>query len=250
MLAIPFVSALFLLLLFWLTPILLLVLIVADLVGISIVALMLVLGWRAGENKSNVATLAQRNSDKLQKYSGQRAYVTKGMGNESIGTAQIVKLHKNILVLSTVSEDLPTAATVLVDCKDLQIVEVPMGVCAVQIKLLAHHLNKIPLKPSETWESRRTLLATTRPRGRVAFHARFSRVGSPKRREILIYNPIEGNPDYTLVAFVDGKETTVLYGSNIEISKQFAMTQIDYRAAGFEYVGEETGASPDPLFLS
>jgi len=99
------------------------------------------------------------------------------------------------------------------------------------------------------WEHRGVWLSGARPRRGVAFHAEFRHARSSKRRQILIYSPGDGNPDYTLVTLVDGKETDVVYGSNVEISRKFAVTQVDYSAEGFRYLEGRKEESPVPLFL-
>jgi len=137
----------------------------------------------------------------------------------------------------------------LVQCDKLQIVEVPEGGCALQIKILERYGETLQLGEIRKWEERGTSPTAPLPRGGNVFHADYSQDGSSKRRGIYIYAPTEGNPQYTLVTLADGKETGVLYGGNVEISKKFALIQVDYRAEGFRYSGGGTGARPDPLFL-
>jgi hypothetical protein len=40
-----------------------------------------------------------------------------------------------------------------------------------------------------------------------------------------------------------------MYGSNVEISKKFAILQIDWRAEGYQHGGGGTGGSSERLFL-
>jgi hypothetical protein len=40
-----------------------------------------------------------------------------------------------------------------------------------------------------------------------------------------------------------------MYGSNVEISKKFAIPQIDWHAEGYQHGGGATGGSSERLFL-
>jgi hypothetical protein len=165
--------------------------------------------------------------------------------------AEIVEVSEDsVLTLFTPAGYSSSAAfAVYVHCDELQIVEVPVGSCPVQIKILKRYSDTIQLGEIKKWEDRGAPATKPLPRGSSVFYADYTKDESPKRRSIHIYAPIEGNPSYTLVSFVDGKEAVVLYGDNVEISKKFAVVQVDYRTEGFRYSGGGTGASRNTLFL-
>jgi hypothetical protein len=81
----------------------------------------------------------------------------------------------------------------------------------------------------------------------MVFHAMYRDPGSPHKRGIYIYAPTEGNPQYTLQTFVNQLEDVVLYGDNVEVSKRFAVIQVEYRAAGCRF--DSGGGGHDSLFV-
>ena len=142
-----------------------------------------------------------------------------------------------------------SAFAVHVQCDQLQIVEVPVGGCALQIKVLERYGATIQLGDIRRWEDRKIPATAHRPRGKNVFHSTYHLEGSSNRRGIYIYAPTEGNPQYTLVTVADNKETCALYGDHIDISKRFAIVQIEWLAEGFQRDAGGSGGSPDRLFV-
>jgi hypothetical protein len=138
---------------------------------------------------------------------------------------------------------------VYVRCDELQIVEEPIGSCPLQIKILKRYGETIQLGEIRKWEDRRTPSVTPRPRGGSVFQATYRLSGSSSKRGIYIYAPTEGNPLYTLATLADNKETGALYGDRVEISKKFALLQVEWLAEGCQYDGGGGGGSTEKLFL-
>jgi hypothetical protein len=202
---------------------------------------------RIADNTTKTPTLADRNAAKLRKYIGKTAKVSEGSGGW--GTPpEIVEVNEdNIVTLFTPAGYSSTSAfAICVHCEQLQIVEEP----TLQIRVLQRYGDPIQLGEIKRWQDKGAPSSgKPLPRGRSVFNANYSLPGSSQRRGINIYAPADGNPQYTLVTLIDGQETDVLYGSNVEISKKFAILQIDWRAEGYQYGGGGTGGSPERLFL-
>lgn len=197
-------------------------------------------------------TEAEKNAVKLRKYLGKKAFVSEGGGNWGSGGAEIVEVNEdNILTLFTpAGYSSSTAWAVRVRCDELQIVEEPQDGCALQIRILKRYGDTQHLGNIKRWEDRASASDKARPRGRNVFSIDFNKQGSPNRRSILVFAPVDGNPQYTLVTVENGKETSVIYDSNVEISKKCAIIQINYRADGFQYGGGSNSCgSTDSLFI-
>ena len=189
---------------------------------------------------------AERNALRLGKYLRKTARVSEGNAYWGGMGAEIVEVSEdNILTLFVpAGYSSSSAFAVYVHCDELQIVEETVGGCAVQIKILKRYGDTLQLGEIRKWEDRGTPSTKALPRGDTVFHATYIQPGSPKVRRILIYAPTDGNPLYTLVTHLDGKETGVVaYGDNVEISKKFALIQIEYRAEGFRHNGGTGGGS-------
>jgi hypothetical protein len=250
-LAVPVVIAVFVLALFWLNPILFIALILTDLGILLVLGFIILSGWHAADRKTSGQILAVSNAAKLRQYVGEMAYVIHAEFNWALGRVRIVEVRNDVVFLFKPAWNLSVpASAVLVHCEDLRVIEMAASECVVQLRVLGRQLKAIGLGPVSKWEDREKQIVAPRPRGNIAFRAEFSQAGSSMQHEISIYAPVERNPDYTLVTVLDGKETSIQYGNNVEISKKFAVIQIDYRARGFRYVGAQTGESPDPLYLS
>jgi hypothetical protein len=202
---------------------------------------------RIADNTARVPTEAEKNADKLRSHLGANAQVSEGKSGAML--AQIVKVSDdNLLTLFTpAGYSSSVAFEILVRCDKLQIVELPSGL--LQIRILERYGDPIQLGNIQTWENRNTPPTGPRPRGNNVFHSNYRLEGSANRRGIFIYAPTNGNPEYTLAMFADGNETGALYGDRVEISKRFALLQIEWLVAGYVRDGGGTGGSAERLFL-
>jgi hypothetical protein len=202
---------------------------------------------RIANNTTRAQTQGDRNADKLRKYIGKTAKVSEGSGGW--GTPpEIVEVNEdNIVTLFTpAGYSSTTAFAICVHCEQVQIVEEP----TLQIRVLQRYGDPIQLGEIKRWQDKGSPSSgKPLPRGSNVFNANYSLPGSSQRRGINIYAPVDGNSQYTLVTLVDGQETGLLYGSNVEISKKFAILQIDWRAEGYQHGGGGTGGSSERLFL-
>jgi hypothetical protein len=207
---------------------------------------------KIAENTKRPLTQAEKNAVKLRKYIRKTAQVTEGTNYWGGMGAELVDITEdNVLTLFTPAGfSSSTAFAVYVHCDDLQIVEEAAGGCALQLKILKRYGDTLYLGEIRKWEDRQTPSTKPLPRGDTVFNANYTQPGSSEIRRLYIYAPTTGNPLYTLVTVIDGKETgMVVHGDKVEISKRFALTQIDYCAAGFRYNGG-TGGGPHGLFVA
>jgi hypothetical protein len=208
---------------------------------------------KIAENTKRPLNQAERNALKLRKYIRKVAQVSEGKGDWGAMGAELVELSEdNILTLFVpAGYSSSVAYAVYVHCDELQIVEEPVGSCALQIKVLQRYGNTLQLGEIRKWDDRRISPTKSLPKGETVFYANYILVGSAKSRRILIYAPTEGNPLYTLATVVDGTENdVVVYGDSVEISKKFAIIQIEYRAEGFRHNGGTGAGGSHQLFLT
>jgi hypothetical protein len=208
---------------------------------------------KIAENTKRPLNQAEKNALKLRKYIRKTARVSEGTGHWGAMGAEIVDVSEdNVLTLFVPAGFSSSVAfAVYVQCDELQIVEESVGACALQITILKRYGNTLELGEIRKWDDRGTHPTKPLPRGDTVFYANYTQIGSSKDRRVLIYAPTEGNPLYTLATIVDGKETEViLHGDNVEISKQFAIIQVEFRAEGFRYNGGTGAGGSHRLFLT
>ena len=81
-------------------------------------------------------------------------------------------------------------------------------------------------------------------KGGMAYHATYTK-GSSERRTIYVYAAKDGSNSFLLEASTGQS----VIGNNEEISKRFAVLQIEYEAAGFEPANSGTGGTLHRLFI-
>ncbi len=201
-------------------------------------------------NVKRPATEAELNAAKLRKYIGQTAAVSEPHGSWGGMGAQIAEVSEDNIVALFVPASYSSSSAYVAYVKGdkLQIIETPVGGCAIQIKVLERYGETILMGDAKKWGDRGTPSSAPRPRGTNAFHATYHLPGSSTRRGIYIYSPTNGNPQYTLVTMVDGVETGAMYGDHLDISKRFATMQIEWMAEGYLWNGGATNNPPERLY--
>jgi hypothetical protein len=203
---------------------------------------------RIAHNTAKVPTESEKNAEKLRKHLGEHAQITEGTGGWA-SSAQIVEVGDDIITLFVPAGFSSSSAYAqMVRCDKLHLVEPPSGL--VQIKIVERYGGVIQLGDIRNWEDRGKPGQGQRPRGHNVFYVNYRLQGSSAMRGAYIYSPTDGNAEFTLVKFADGKETGALYGNGPEISKRFALTQIEWMNEGFITDGKGGGAKPsEGLFL-
>jgi len=139
-----------------------------------------------------------------------------------------------------------TAFCVKVHCDDLQITDIPEGICPLRIKVLRRYGQAVELGQITKWEDHnQPPTALVFPKGSTAYHATYAKPGSPETRRLTVYASRDGANSFFLEAIPGGSFT----GDNVAISKQFMLLQIEYEAAGFSHRQSASGGSSYPLFV-
>ena len=117
---------------------------------------------KIAENTRRPLSQAEKNALKLRKYLRKLATVSEGNGNWGAMGAEIVDVSEdNILTLFVPAGYSSTSAYVVyVHCDELQIVEEPVGSCALQIKILKRYGDTLQLGEIRKWEDRRMIPST------------------------------------------------------------------------------------------
>jgi hypothetical protein len=197
-------------------------------------------------------TQAEKTAAKLRNHIGDRAYVTNHDGSSwgSMG-AIIAEVNDEIVTLFTpVSQSSSRAMANFVHCDKLQFLEVRIGGCPVQIKILERFGSPVDYGEAKTWEQRGGSRPTALPRGNNVFSATYRKDGIAAKRGIYVYAPTNGNPSYTLVTFdKDGQEQTGVFYCNgeQELATKFNVIQLEWLVDKWRWDGG-TGSSGG-LFL-
>jgi hypothetical protein len=118
-------------------------------------------------------TPAEKTAAKLRKHIGERAYVTNHDGSSwgSMG-AIIVEVNDDIVTLFTpASQSSSRAMANFVQCDKMHFLEVAMGGCPVQIKILERYGSAVDYGEAKSWEERSTAPTKALPRGNNVFSA-------------------------------------------------------------------------------
>lgn len=204
---------------------------------------------RIAENTERQPTRAELNAKLLKKYLQTWAKVSEGDNNWP-GAAQIVDVSDNNIAALFIPSGYMSgsASRVNVDCAEMQIVEVPVGSCSLQLTVLKRYGRDIPLGQITKWEERDQPKASIFPKsGGASAWAQYSKGGSSERRTLHIYPSTDGTNLFLLEA--TGEEDVI--GDNKYISKAFRSMDVEFKAAGFHSAGSNNpgGSSPYPLFL-
>jgi hypothetical protein len=194
---------------------------------------------------------AEKTAAKLRNHIGDRAYVTNHDGSSwgSMG-AIIVEVNDDIVTLFTPSSQSSSRAMAnFVQCDKLQFLEVAIGGCPVQIKILERFGSPVDYGEAKSWGERNGAPTSARPRGNNVSNVNYRKDGTAAKRGIYIYAPTTGNPDYSLVTFDNMQETGVYYCGKKEVEIKFAILQLEWYGEGYHYDGGGGGGGPEKLFL-
>lgn len=202
---------------------------------------------RIADNTARPLTQGEKNTDILRKHLGATVTVSEGQG---IGlwnhTPIIVEVKDDIVALFTPRSASTRASCVRVYCGDLEITEIPKGLCPLQLQVLKRYGPTVPLGEITRWEDRDKPAATPAfAKGDSAYQAGYGKAGSSERRSLAVFTSKDGANSFMLEAST-GEQ---VIGDNVEISKQFMIMQVQYEADGFTRHNSGTGISPYQLFI-
>lgn len=196
-------------------------------------------------------TPAEKTAAKLRNHIGDRAYVTNHDGSSWGGMGAIIaEVNDDIVTLFTPSSQSSSRAMAnFVQCDKLQFLEVAIGGCPVQIKILERFGSPVDYGEAKTWAERSGTPATALPRGNNVFSATYRKDGIGPKRGIYVYDPTNGNPNYTLVTRdKDGQEETGFWYCNgaKELATKFNVIQLEWVTDKWRWDG---GSGSGSLFL-
>src|ERR1017187_4651585 len=131
---------------------------------------------------------------------------------------EFAEVNDDIVTLFTPSSQSSSRAMAnFVQCDKMHFLEVAMGGCPVQIKILERFGSAVDYGEAKSWGERHGTPTSARPRGNNVSNVNYRKDGTAAKRGIYIYAPTTGNPDYSLVTFDNLQETGVYYCGKKEV---------------------------------
>ena len=198
-------------------------------------------------NTQRQPTQADRNAAKLRQQLGTSVVVYNSDDSRWGAPVQIADVSDdNILTLFQPMQHGGQAFASFADCKDIEIMDVPLGACPIQIKVIKRHGNTLQLGEITKWEDRKSpTAAPTFEKGDLAYRATYTKAGSSEMRTIFIYATKEGSNSFLLEASTGER----FIADNKEVSKRFFSIKVEYVFAGFIESNAGDGVRPFPLYL-
>jgi hypothetical protein len=197
-------------------------------------------------NTQRQPTQADRNAAKLRQHL-EASVVVYNDDDSRWGPVQIADVSDdNILTLFQPMSQGSQAFAVFADCKDIEIMDVPLGACPIQIKVIKRHGNTLQLGEITRWKERKSpAAAPIFEKGELAYRATYTKMGSSEMRTIFIYAAKNGGNSFLLEASTGERSIA----DNKEVSKMFFSVKVDYIFAGFIESNAGDGVRPFPLYL-
>jgi hypothetical protein len=192
-------------------------------------------------------TEAEINAGKLRQHIGSPVVALNSDNSRWGGEPLIAEVTgDNIVAFFHPAQQGSQAFVVYADCKDLDVIEIPIGACPLQVKVNKRYGNFVQLGEIKRWEDRKTPSATPIfERGGAAYNAQFRRPGSPETITLSVYTSKDGANSFLL-------ETSTgehFVGNNKAISIRFLSQQVESLSDGFQRSSVGTGESHYPLFI-
>jgi hypothetical protein len=199
------------------------------------------------KNMQRPQTEAEIIAAKLRQYLGSPVVALNSDNGRWGGGPLIAEVSdENIVALFTPAGPGSQAFVVFANCKDVEVIEIPVGGCPIQVKVNKRYGDFIQLGEIKRWEERRTLAAIPEfERGPVAFNAKFGKQGTSETRTLFVYSHKNRVNSFQLVAST-GEQ---FVGNNKEVSIRFLSQQVAYLSEGFNRSTAGTGESPYPLYI-
>jgi hypothetical protein len=198
-------------------------------------------------NTQRPVSQAERRAAILRKHLGTTVTVSETKGIGAWASPEIVEVREDnvVALFSPHSSSSGAARCVYVHCDDLEIVELPSG--SLQLKVLKRYGDTVPLGEIIKWEDRLqpAAAAPAFDKGGMVYGATFNKQGSSETRSLHVFASRDGRNEFLLET---GAGEKVIAG-NVEISKSFAIFEVNYSAEGFSRSGSGTGGSPYPLYI-
>jgi len=192
-------------------------------------------------------TEAEINAGKLRQHIGRPVVALNGDNSRWGGGPLIAEVtDDNIVALFNPAQQGSQAFVVHADCKDLEIIEIPLGACPLQVKVNKRYGDFIQLGEIKSWEDRKAPSAIpVFERGSAAYNAQYRKPGSPETRALTIYTSKDGANSFLLESSTGER----FVGNNKSVSIRFLSRQVEYLSDGFQRSTAGTGESQYPLFV-
>jgi hypothetical protein len=194
------------------------------------------------ENLKPVPTRSQRNAEVLRKYSRKMASVSQEGERSAPMALEIVGVDEdNIVTLFSAAGQQGTRAFYnKVDCGDLTVDEMPHGGCSVRINVVKYQSQPVDLGQAQKWEDRHgaAAAAPSIDKGGMAWSSSYSKSGSAEARTLNVFQSKDGSNRFQL----ESNMGWAMVGNNVEISKHYMATHIDFLAENFTRSTAGTGA--------
>jgi hypothetical protein len=192
-------------------------------------------------NTQRPVTQADRNAQILRKHLRANVSVSEGKGVWG-NSPEIVEVNNHIVTLFCARTPSSSVAwCTQVHCDDLEITEIPQDSCPLRVKINKRYGPDVQLGEITKWEDR--LQAAAVPafdKGGTVYHATFSKPGYSETRSLYVFASKDGRNSFLLETGAGEK----VIADNVEISKRFAIFEVDYRAEGFNRKSVRHGCQP------
>jgi len=197
-------------------------------------------------NTQRPVTQAKRNAEIFRKHLRAKISISEGKGVWS-DTPEIVEVNNDTVTLFCArTPSSGVAWCVQVHCDDVEITEIPHGSCPLRVKINKRYGPDVQLGEITKWEDRATpAAAPVFDKGGMVYHARFGKPGSSETRSLHVFASRDGRNEFLLETGAGEK----VVADNVEISKRFAIFEVNYTAEGFSRSQSGTGGSPYPLYI-
>jgi hypothetical protein len=191
------------------------------------------------DNLKRPPTKAERNAAILRNCMRKLASVSQE-GTQPIGYEIVEISDDNIVKLFLVRGAHSTRSfSNIADCGEMTIEETPQGGCALRI-----HISKFIGQPRDwgqcmKWEDRYGTAPSFEKAPGAACNASYGKGGSAETRTLNIFQSKDGTNSFVL----ESSEGWAVNGDNVQVSKDFMASQIEYFAANFTRSTYGTGAT-------
>jgi hypothetical protein len=192
------------------------------------------------DNLKRPPTKAERNAATLKNYMRRLASVSQE-GTQPIGYEIVEVSDDNIVTLFLVRGAHSTRSfSNIADCGEMTIEETQHGGCALRM-----HISKFIGQPRDwgeipRWEDRQEAAALSIEKASgAAWNASYTKPGSPETRTLTVFQAKDGSNRFQL----ESSQGWTSLGDNVQVSKDFMITHVEYLSESFTRSGSGTGAT-------
>jgi hypothetical protein len=198
------------------------------------------------QNTKRPRSLGERNAELLRAHVTENVLVEEGR-NAGIAAQVVDVTDANVVVLFVPASHGSEAWAIHVHCDDLDVIDMPQGSCTLRLNVRKRYGSFIRLGEIKRYEDRNLLASVpTFERGELAYKAEYEMKGTPERRTLNIYKSRAGSNSFLFEASTG--ESFV--GNNVEVSKRFLATRVEYLAQGVSFKGETGPNSQFQLYIN